>query len=181
MVIMSLLTVSCGKDVPHDVNVIIEIPMNDFPVKYEVDKDTGAMFVDRFLSTAMTYPVNYGYIPQTLSEDGDPVDVMLLTPAPIIHGSVVRARIIGMLRMTDDGGKDAKLMAVPVSKLCKDFDHIQSYTDLPRSLLAKIEHFFQHYKDLEEGKWAKVEGWEGRDAAHQEIIQSIQRYQLHEQ
>lgn len=181
IVIMSLLNVSSGKDVPNDVNVIIEIPMHAQPVKYEVDKDSGVLFVDRFLSTSMTYPINYGYIPQTLSEDGDPSDVMLLTPVPIIHGSVVRARIIGMLRMTDESGIDAKLMAVPISKLSKDYDHIQSYTDLPTSLLTRIEHFFMHYKDLEEGKWAKVDGWDNRDIAHQEIMQSIQRYQSHEQ
>ncbi len=181
IMIMSLLTVSSGQDVPHDVNVIIEIPMHAPPVKYEVNKDSGALFVDRFLSTSMVYPINYGYIPHTLSEDGDPVDVMILTPTPVIHGSVIRARIIGMMRMTDESGIDAKLLAVPVSKLCKDYDHIQSYTDLPQSFLARIEHFFMHYKDLEEGKWAKVEGWDNRDSAHQEIMQSIQRYQLHEQ
>ncbi len=174
---MSLLTVPCGKDVPNDVNVIIEIPMHALPVKYEVSKDSGALFVDRFLSTSMVYPINYGYIPQTLSEDGDPVDVMLLTPAPVIHGAVVRARTIGMLRMADESGIDAKLLAVPVTKLCKDYEHIHAYTDLPKSLLSRIEHFFMHYKDLEEGKWAKVEGWADRDAAHQEIMQSIQRYQ----
>lgn len=179
MMIMSLLTVSCGRDVPNDVNVIIEIPMHAEPVKYEVDKDSGALFVDRFLSTSMLYPINYGYIPQTLSEDGDPVDVMLLTPTPIIHGSVVRARMIGMLRMTDESGIDAKLLAVPVAKLSKDYESIQSYTDLPKSLLARIEHFFTHYKDLEDGKWAKVEGWSNRESAHQEILQSIQRYQQH--
>lgn len=174
---MSLLDVSAGKDIPNDFHAIIEIPMHGLPVKYEVDKDSGALFVDRFLSTSMVYPINYGYIPQTLSEDGDPVDVMLLTPAPVVHGSVVRARAIGMLRMSDESGIDAKLLAVPVSKLCKDYDKIEHHTDLPKALLDRIEHFFVHYKDLETGKWVKVEGWDNRDAAHQEIIQSLQRYQ----
>lgn len=176
---MSLLDVSSGKDVPNDVNVIIEIPMHALPVKYEVSKDSGALFVDRFLSTSMLYPVNYGYIPQTLSEDGDPVDVLLVTPTPVVNGSVVRARTLGMLRMTDESGVDAKLLAVPISKLCKDYDEIHSCTDLPKALLARIEHFFTHYKDLEDGKWVKMNGWADRDAAHQEIMQSIQRFQNH--
>lgn len=174
---MSLLDVSIGKDIPNDFHVIIEIPMQGFPVKYEVDKESGALFVDRFLSTPMVYPTNYGYIPHTLSEDGDPVDVMLVTPVPVVPGSVVRARAIGMLRMADESGFDAKLLAVPVSKLCKDYDKIEHHTDLPKALLDRIEHFFVHYKDLESGKWVKVEGWDTRDAAHQEITQSMQRYQ----
>lgn len=173
---MSLLDVSSGNDVPNDVNVVIEIPMNDLPVKYEVNKDSGALFVDRFLSTAMAYPTNYGYIPQTLSEDGDPVDVLVLTPTAVVHGSVIRVRTLGMLKMTDESGIDAKLLAVPVSKLCKDYDHIQALSDLPKSLLARIEHFFIHYKDLEEGKWVKVDGWADKDAAHKEIMDSIKRY-----
>jgi len=176
-IIMSLLAVSSGHDIPNDVNVIIEIPLHGLPVKYEVNKDSGALFVDRFLSTSMVYPINYGYIPQTLSEDGDPVDVMVLTPTPVVHGSVIRVRTIGMLQMTDESGVDAKLLAVPISKLCKDYDHIQSHNDLPKALLDRIAHFFTHYKDLEEGKWVKVGGWADRDAAHQEIVQSIQRYQ----
>lgn len=173
---MGLLDVSCGKDVPNDVNVIIEIPMHALPVKYEVNKDCGTMFVDRFLSTSMVYPTNYGYIPQTLSEDGDPVDVMVLSPSPVIAGSVIRARVIGMMKMTDEAGIDAKLLAVPVSKLCKDYDHIKSLSDLPKSLLDKIEHFFMHYKDLESGKWVKVDGWDDLDAAHKEIVDSVARY-----
>lgn len=173
---MGLLDVSCGRDVPNDVNVVIEIPMNALPVKYEVDKECGTLFVDRFLSTSMVYPTNYGYIPETLSEDGDPVDVMVLSPSPVIAGSVIRARVIGMLKMTDEAGVDAKLLAVPVSKLCKDYDHIQNYNDLPASLLSKIEHFFTHYKDLESGKWVKVDGWDGLDAAQQEIVESVARY-----
>ena len=174
---MSLLTVTSGEDVPNDVNVIIEIPMHGLPVKYEVNKDSGALFVDRFLSTSMVYPINYGYIPQTLSEDGDPVDVMVLTPAPVVHGSVIRVRTIGVLNMSDEAGVDAKLLAVPVAKLCKDYDHIHSLADLPQTLLTRIEHFFTHYKDLEEGKWVRIIGWADQQAAHAEIIQSIQRYQ----
>lgn len=174
---MGLLEVTAGRDIPNDVNVIIEIPMHALPVKYEVNKESGALFVDRFLSTSMVYPVNYGYIPQTLSEDGDPVDVLVFTPTPVISGSVIRVRMIGMMRMTDESGIDAKLLAVPVSKLCKDYDNIQSYTDLPSSVLASIEHFFTHYKDLEAGKWVKIEGWDTLEAAHQEIISSIDRYQ----
>ena len=125
----------------------------------------------------MVYPINYGYIPQTLSEDGDPVDVMVLTPAPVVHGSVIRVRTIGVLNMSDEAGVDAKLLAVPVAKLCKDYDHIHSLADLPQTLLTRIEHFFTHYKDLEEGKWVRISGWADQQAAHAEIIQSIQRYQ----
>lgn len=174
---MGLLAVSSGHDVPNDVHVIIEIPMDSLPVKYEVNKESGALFVDRFLSTSMVYPTNYGYIPQTLSEDGDPVDVMVLTPVPVVAGSVVRCRIIGMMKMSDEAGVDMKILAVPVSKLCKDYDHIHEHTDLPISLLSKIEHFFTHYKDLESGKWTKVDGWSDRHVAMQEIVNSAVRYQ----
>ncbi len=174
---MSLMNINAGRDVPNEVNVIIEIPMSGEPVKYEVNKDSGALFVDRFLSTAMIYPTNYGYIPQTLSEDGDPVDVLVITPVPVVCGSVVRVRILGMMRMSDESGVDAKLIGVPVSKLSRMYDHIQSHEDLPKPLLQSIEHFFKHYKDLEEGKWVKVEAWEGKQAAHQEILDSIARYE----
>ncbi|MDP3561948.1 MAG: inorganic diphosphatase [Legionellaceae bacterium] len=174
---MSLMKIAAGRDVPNEVNVIIEIPMNGQPVKYEVNKDSGALFVDRFLSTAMVYPTNYGYIPQTLSEDGDPVDVLVVTPVPVVCGSVIRARILGMMKMTDESGIDAKLIAVPISKLCRVYDDVQSYEDLPKSFLLSLEHFFKHYKDLEEGKWVKIDGWEGKDAAHQEILNSVARYE----
>jgi inorganic pyrophosphatase len=173
---MSLMDIKSGRDVPNEINVIIEIPMRGEPVKYEVDKDSGALFVDRFMSTAMFYPTNYGYIPQTLSEDGDPVDVLVVTPIPLISGSVIRARVVGMLKMTDESGVDAKLLAVPVSKLSKMYDHVQTHEDLPSSLLMSLEHFFQHYKDLEEGKWVKVDGWEGPDFARREIMESIARF-----
>lgn len=173
---MGLMRVSSGRDLPKEVNVIIEIPMCSEPVKYEVDKDSGAMFVDRFLSTAMYYPANYGYIPDTLSEDGDPVDVLVITPVPLIHGAVVRSRVIGMLKMTDESGVDAKLLAVPISKLSKMYESINTYLDLPQPLLQSLEHFFKHYKDLEYGKWAKVDGWEGPEAAQKEIMASVERF-----
>lgn len=173
---MSLKNISCGKNVPNDVNVIIEIPMNGPPVKYEVDKESGALFVDRFMATAMFYPTNYGYIPQTLSLDGDPVDVLVVTPFPLLNGSVIRCRPVGMLKMTDESGEDAKLIAVPVDKLCQYYRKVQSYLDLPQPLLQSIEHFFSHYKDLEEGKWVKVDGWAGIEQAHQEILNSQKRY-----
>ena len=174
---MGLMEIDCGRDVPNEINVIIEIPMHGEPVKYEVDKDSGALFVDRFLTTAMFYPTNYGYIPNTLSEDGDPVDVLVVTPVPLINGAVIRCRVVGMLKMTDESGVDAKLLAVPINKLSKIYEAVQTYQDLPQYLLLSLEHFFKHYKDLEEGKWVKVNGWEGPDVAHLEIIASIARYQ----
>jgi len=154
---MSLMNIISGRDVPNEVNVIIEIPMRGEPVKYEVDKETGALFVDRFISTAMFYPTNYGYIPQTLSEDGDPVDVLVVTPVPLIIGSIVRCRVVGMLKMTDESGIDAKLLAVPISKLSKMYDGVKTYQDFPSPLLSSIEHFFRHYKDLEDGKWVTID------------------------
>ncbi len=173
---MSLKEIDSGRDVPNEINVIIEIPMHGEPVKYEVDKQSGALFVDRFLTTAMFYPTNYGYVPNTLSEDGDPVDVLVVTPVPLINGAVVRCRVVGMLKMTDESGVDAKLLAVPISKLCKMYENVQTYQDLPQYLLLSLEHFFKHYKDLEEGKWVKVDGWEGPDAARAEIVASVERF-----
>lgn len=177
---MSLKDIGCGKNVPHDVNVIIEIAMNAAPVKYEVDKESGALFVDRFMATAMFYPTNYGYIPQTLSLDGDPVDVLVVTPHPLINGSVIRCRPVGVLKMTDESGEDAKLIAVPVDKLCQYYRTVKSYRDLPQPLLLSIEHFFNHYKDLEEGKWVRIDGWADIEQAHQEIIDSQKRYLEHQ-
>ncbi|MDZ7805194.1 inorganic diphosphatase [Thiohalophilus sp.] len=173
---MNLDRVNSGKDIPNDVNVIIEIPAHSDPVKYEVDKDTGAMFVDRFMNTAMHYPCNYGYVPHTLSEDGDPVDVLVVTPMPLISGSVVRCRPIGILKMTDEAGPDAKLLAVPITKLCQLYVKAESPEDMPQQLLDQMAHFFEHYKDLEEGKWVKIDGWGDKQAAHQEILDSIERY-----
>lgn len=174
---MSLSNVPAGSKLPDEFNVIIEIPMNADPVKYEVDKDSGAVFVDRFMLTAMHYPCNYGYIPQTISDDGDPADVLVITPFPIQVGAVIRARAIGVLNMEDEAGGDAKLLAVPVDKLYPLYRHIQSAQDLPQEDLARIQHFFEHYKDLEKGKWVKVTGWDGPDAARQEISASVARYQ----
>ncbi len=174
---MNLDRVSSGHDLPNDFNVIIEIPMHGDPIKYEVDKETGAMFVDRFMSTAMHYPCNYGYIPHTLSDDGDPVDVLVITPVALITGVVVRCRPVGMLRMTDEAGADAKLLAVPVDKLCNLYRNIESPRDLPELVLSQISHFFAHYKDLEAGKWVKVEGWVGAEEAKAEILEGVKRYQ----
>ena len=173
---MSLDRVSSGRNLPDDFNVIIEIPAHGEPIKYEVDKESGAMFVDRFMSTAMHYPCNYGYIPHTLSEDGDPVDVLVITPIPLITGVVVRCRPIGMLKMTDEAGVDAKLLAVPVDKLCGLYKGVNKPEDLQPLLLAQISHFFEHYKDLEKGKWVKVEGWVGIDDARAEILAGVERY-----
>ena len=174
---MSLMDINSGRDVPNEINVIIEIPMRGEPVKYEVDKESGALFVDRFMTTAMFYPTNYGYIPQTLSEDGDPVDVLVVTPIPLISGSVIRCRVVGMLKMTDESGVDAKLLAVPISKLSKMYDDVRTHEDLPKSLLQSLEHFFTHYKDLEAGKWVTVDGWAGPEEARQEIMASVARFQ----
>lgn len=173
---MSLNRVSSGRNLPDDFNVIIEIPAHGEPIKYEVDKESGAMFVDRFMSTAMHYPCNYGYIPHTLSEDGDPVDVLVITPIPLITGVVVRCRPIGMLKMTDEAGVDGKLLAVPVDKLCGLYKGVNRPEDLQALLLAQISHFFEHYKDLEEGKWVKVDGWAGIDDARAEILAGVERY-----
>jgi len=173
---MNLERVTAGRDVPNDVNVIIEIPMNADPVKYEVDKQTGAVFVDRFMSTAMHYPCNYGYVPRTLSGDGDPVDVLVISPFPLITGVVMRCRPVGMLRMNDEAGEDTKLLAVPIDKLTSQYRGIRSPRDLPEARLAAITHFFQHYKDLERGKWVKVKGWVGAAAARREILDGIARF-----
>jgi len=173
---MSLNKVSPGKSLPEDINVIIEIPSYGDPIKYEVDKETGAMFVDRFMSTAMQYPCNYGYVPQTLSDDGDPVDVLVLAPFPLVTGSVVRCRTIGVLEMEDEAGMDAKILAVPVEKLTKFYNNVETYEDVQQEVLDKITHFFEHYKDLEKGKWVKVKGWAGIDVAHKEILDSAERH-----
>ena len=173
---MSINNISAGKNVPHEINVIIEIPMRSEPVKYEVDKESGVLHVDRFLGTAMFYPTNYGYVPQTLSEDGDPVDVLVVTPCPLISGVVIACRPIGMLQMTDEAGIDAKILAVPVDKLSMMYRTVQSPDDIPAPLLSSITHFFEHYKDLEEGKWVKVDGWHQSDAAKAEIVSSLNRY-----
>lgn len=174
---MGLDLVNAGKNAPDVFNVIIEIPMNADPIKYEVDKDTGAIFVDRFMGTAMHYPCNYGYIPKTLADDGDPVDVLVITPFPLIPGIVVRCRPLGILKMTDESGGDAKVLAVPEDKILSIYSHWQKPEDINSLRLNQIQHFFEHYKDLEPGKWVKVQGWEGVDSAKQEIKQGIANYQ----
>src|SRR3990167_8102710 len=174
---MGIEHVQAGKQVPDDINVVIEIPSNSKPIKYEVDKDSGLVVVDRFLGTSMVYPCEYGFVQHTLSEDGDPVDVLVVSPYSLYPGVMIRCRPIGMLRMTDESGKDAKILAVPVDKLTPRYQHIKKPEDLGQDLLNAIEHFFKHYKDLEKDKWAKIDGWEGTETAHKEILSSINRYQ----
>ena len=174
---MNLDRVSSGNNIPDEINVIIEIPAHSDPVKYEVDKDTGAMFVDRFMSSAMFYPCNYGYVPHTLSKDGDPVDVLVTTPVPLIAGSVIQCRPVGVLQMTDESGDDAKVLAVPIDRLSRLYRDIQDFRDIPEVTLGQIAHFFEHYKDLEKGKWVKVGGWVSADTAKKEVMDSIERFQ----
>ncbi len=173
---MNLDRVTTGKNVPKEFNVIIEIPSHSDPVKYEVDKETGAMFVDRFMGTAMHYPCNYGYIPHTLSDDGDAVDVLVVTPLPLNFGSVIQCRALGMLEMEDESGIDAKVLAVPIDKLTKMYVNKSSFRDLPEALLKTMAHFFEHYKDLEEGKWVKIRGWVGVEEAEKEIMAGVAMY-----
>lgn len=173
---MSFNHIPAGKDLPTDFNVIIEIPAQSEPVKYEADKEFGLLVVDRFIGTGMRYPANYGFIPQTLSGDGDPVDVLVLTPFPLLAGSLVRTRALGMLRMTDESGVDAKLIAVPADKVCPMTADLKTIEDVPAYLKDQIKHFFEHYKALEKGKWVKIEGWQGLDAAHREISEGVANY-----
>lgn len=171
---MDISKISIGKNSPKEVNVIIEVPLGSEPVKYEVDKESGALFVDRFLHTAMNYPCNYGFIPHTLSDDGDPADVLVVGRRPIIPGAVISVRPIGVLMMEDESGGDEKILAVPATKLHPFYDDVEEYTDLPQILLDQIAHFFEHYKDLEKNKWVKVKGWEGKAKAEEIIIASIE-------
>lgn len=173
---MGLARVSSGKKVPEDINVIIEITAHSEPIKYEVDKETGSLFVDRFLSTSMYYPCDYGYIPQTLSDDGDPVDVLVITPIPVNHGCVIRCRPVGVLAMRDEAGDDLKVLAVPISKLTTLYDNVREPDDVPPLLINRITHFFAHYKDLEEGKWVTLNGWLGAEEARKEILAGVKRY-----
>ncbi len=174
---MSLENVPAGKNLPDDFNVVIEIPALSPPVKYEMDKQSGLLMVDRFLGTSMVYPCNYGFIPQTLSEDGDPVDVLVVTPIPLVYGCVVRCRPLGMLSMTDEKGPDAKIIAVPVDKLYSGYEGIVDVSGLPAFLLGQIKHFFEQYKALEAGKWVKVEGFDDIDTARDEIMACAERYE----
>ena len=175
--IMNLNRIETGENPPDDINVIIEVPVGGEPIKYELDKHSGALHVDRFLYTPMRYPGNYGFVPHTLSDDGDPVDVLVVTPGPLVHGCVIAARPVGILKMSDEAGEDAKIVAVPAGKLSPEYKDITSYKQLPPLLIQQIQHFFERYKELEPGKWVKVEGWADADEAKAEVMASIERYQ----
>lgn len=172
---MDISKILVGENPPYDINVIIEVPMGSEPIKYEMDKASGAIFVDRFLHTAMTYPCNYGFIPHTLSGDGDPADVLVVGRRPVMPGCVLAARPIGVLMMEDEKGQDEKILAVPASRLHPFFHDVKTYKDLPDILCDQIKHFFEHYKDLEKGKWIKVTGWEDEKVAARMIEEAIQR------
>lgn len=174
---MNIEKIGSGKNAPEEINVIIEVPMGSDPVKYEFDKDSGAIMVDRFVQTAMFYPCNYGFIPTTLSKDGDPVDVLVIANNPIIPGAVIKARPIGVLMMEDESGQDEKILAVPTTKLDPYFSNINSYKDLPEVLINRIKHFFENYKALEKGKWVKVEGWEDENSAKAIISEGKHLYE----
>ncbi|WP_189388401.1 inorganic diphosphatase [Bacterioplanes sanyensis] len=173
---MSYNSIPAGKDLPNDVYVVIEIPANHSPIKYEIDKDMDCLLVDRFMATPMFYPANYGYIPNTLADDGDPLDVLVVTPYPVQPGSVIRARAVGVLNMEDEAGEDAKLVAVPHEKLTQLYNDVQDVDDLPQLLRDQIGHFFENYKDLEKGKWVKVKGWDNAEAARKMITDSAAAY-----
>lgn len=171
---MNIDAIAIGKSVPDDLNVIIEVPVGGEPIKYEMDKESSALFVDRFLHTPMRYPGNYGFIPHTLCGDGDPLDVLVMNSRPIMAGAVIRCRPIGVLFMEDDGGRDEKLLCVPVSKMTKAYDKVADISDMPEIEVKKVEHFFTHYKDLEEGKWAKIERVGGVDEARKVVFDAIE-------
>lgn len=173
---MSFQNIPAGIDMPNDIFVAIEIPANSDPIKYEIDKDMDCLMVDRFMATPMFYPANYGFINNTLADDGDAVDVLVVTPYPVAPGSVIRARPIGVLDMTDEAGKDAKVIAVPHTKLTKLYDHVEEIADLPELLVKQIQHFFEHYKDLETGKWVKVDGFQSAEAAKQVIMDGVSAF-----
>jgi inorganic pyrophosphatase len=177
---MDLSKIPSGRNPPHELNAVIEIPVGGAPVKYELDKASGAMFVDRFLHTAMFYPGNYGFIPHTLSEDGDPCDVIVIGSVPVITGAVIRCRPIGALLMQDEAGKDEKILAVPVDDLHPFYANVRSYEDIPGLLIDQIAHFFEHYKDLEKGKWVKVLKWIGTTAAKELVEAAIHRFSASE-
>ncbi|MEI5667201.1 inorganic diphosphatase [Bosea sp. CCNWLW174] len=172
---MRLDAIAIGKNPPDEVNVVIEVAIGGEPIKYEMDKEAGTLFVDRFLYTPMRYPGNYGFIPHTLSEDGDPCDVLVANTRPLVPGSYIAVRPIGVMMMEDEGGGDEKIIAVPVPKLTKRYENVTNYTDLPQITLDQIQHFFEHYKDLEPGKWVKLTGWGDAAKAKQLIVEAIER------
>lgn len=173
---MRIDAIARGKNPPEDINVIIEVPVGGHPIKYEMDKDSGALFVDRFLYTPMTYPGNYGFVPHTLSDDGDPIDVLVCSTRPLFPGCVINCRPIGVLKMEDNKGLDEKVIAVPSPELTQRYTKVFEHTDLPEITLKQIEHFFEHYKDLEPGKWVKIGGWAGSAEAKQMIREAVERY-----
>ena len=172
---MRIDAISIGKNPPDEVNVLIEVAIGGEPIKYEMDKEAGTLFVDRFLYTPMRYPGNYGFIPHTLSEDGDPCDVLVANTRPLVPGSYIAVRPIGVMLMEDEGGGDEKIIAVPVPKLTKRYENVHNYTDLPKITLDQLQHFFEHYKDLEPGKWVKLKGWGGAAEAKRLIVEAIER------
>ena len=172
---MRIDAIAIGHNPPDDVNVIVEVPIGGEPIKYEMDKAAGTLVVDRFLHTPMRYPGNYGFVPHTLSDDGDPIDVLVANTRPIVPGAVINVRPIGVLKMDDEAGGDEKIIAVPVPKLTKRYEHVVNYTDMPEITLQQIQHFFEHYKDLEPGKWVKVLGWGDAAEARRMIAESIVR------
>ena len=172
---MRIDAISIGESPPEDVNVIIEVPVGGHPIKYELDKEAGTLIVDRFLYTPMSYPGNYGFVPHTLSEDGDPIDVLVCNTRQLVPACVINVRPIGVLIMEDNSGQDEKIIAVPSHALTKRYDDVLSATDLPEITLQQIEHFFEHYKDLEPGKWVKISGWQGADDAKRLIVEAIER------
>lgn len=172
---MRIEAISIGNNPPEDVNVIIEVPVGGQPIKYEMDKDAGVLVVDRFLYTPMTYPGNYGFVPHTLSDDGDPIDVLVCNTRPLIPGCVINVRPIGVMLMEDNSGQDEKIIAVPTHALTKRYDTVKDYNDLPEITLKQIEHFFEHYKDLEPGKWVKIGGWQNVDTAKKLILEAVDR------
>jgi inorganic pyrophosphatase len=174
---MRIDAIAIGHNPPDDVNVIIEVPIGGEPIKYEMDKAAGTLVVDRFLHTPMRYPGNYGFVPHTLSDDGDPIDVLVANTRPIVPGAVINVRPIGVLKMDDEAGGDEKIIAVPVPKLTKRYEHVVNYTDMPEITLQQIQHFFEHYKDLEPGKWVKVVGWGDAREAKRLIAEAIEREQ----
>jgi inorganic pyrophosphatase len=172
---MRIDAISIGKNPPHDVNVIVEVPVGGQPIKYEMDKEAGTLVVDRFLYTPMSYPGNYGFVPHTLSEDGDPIDVLIANTRPLVPGCVINVRPIGVLVMEDNAGQDEKVIAVPSPKLTKRYEHVHEFSDLPEITLQQIQHFFEHYKDLEPGKWVKIGDWMGAADARRLITEAIER------
>jgi inorganic pyrophosphatase len=172
---MRIDAIAIGKNPPEDVNVIIEVSVGGHPIKYEMDKEAGTLVVDRFLYTPMTYPGNYGFVPHTLSDDGDPIDVLVCNTRPLVPGCVINVRPIGVLIMEDNAGQDEKIIAVPAPELTKRYENVHNYTDLPSITLQQIEHFFEHYKDLEPGKWVKIGGWQSADVARKLIVEAIER------